>query len=323
MVDFHAKIANLERPQDILLLFQSLNDHYQYSHSQLIAVHRHLLCTYRLFETSLKEVQVDASSLDISIRQTTSNVPLQACPPLVPPEYAHVVMPAPDQIFPIFIYGNTFGQRLIRYFAQLQWPTNVSAKALCPRVCLGDLMMDFIFSTQTYPPVRSLQGRGVGSLHFDLMDVNSNVHSSFTNLLLTFSKALALLSEVINHEVAPGISKAGLRANWIHVGTTFTNHRCLPHGPKTLLSSAQVARWKHQMAFQHSTASAIAAALLVCPFTGPPLIPVDDIPIEPIDYATTVRARDRFRYNALRAGEPVRNSHRLFKPEPPLFRDAG
>ena len=212
-------------------------------------IHKHLLAVFRLYEQDEKTTQTSHSLA----QPTEQLIPLDNLPTsLVPqdtPLFSFCQLPTVENLKPSFIYGAQWGARLLWYLSRLEWPTNEPARQTCQPVALGDILLDFIFSTSTLPPKKVIFGHKHTQMNY-VLDKDLNI--GWNAALTIFGDSLLNMSRNFGKAVIPGLEQ-NTRVTWLQVGSAKTHHRGLTHGPKSLLTPQKVTEWKNMMLFQFKT----------------------------------------------------------------------
>lgn len=262
VVDNMAKIANLNRPPDILAHWTALKKHYSLQQRTSRVVFQHVLSVFRVgeasknFENDEQDQEQIAGPQDIPLSQSAQVV----LPPTIPAveagalSFATVVLPTLQDLRPSFLFGPRWGHMLIQYLSKLQWPVDDYTRSQSPPVTFGELFLDFWLSTGFKPPICVRNGTGPRSNSYVFQQDTEPDVTTLTEHMTMWSKSLQSLCRLRNTEVIPGIN-VHFNTTWIFHNGNELRGRGVRHGPKTLLNSLAVARWKNQQkaAFQDIT----------------------------------------------------------------------
>ena len=177
---------------------------------------------------------------------------------------------------------------MLKYLSLLEWPSNDEAKQTCPSIPLGNILLDFIFSTHVLPPLRVSVPK-FPRVNY-LPQSTTDVLGTWTSYSRTFADSLINLSYIQGTAVVPGLEREDLRSTFLQIGTSKLIQRGLPFAPKHLLSAPQVASWKQQMIMRYNDVSVFNKHIL--PLIHSTVHPAfaDEIPLPAFPIPFTVEA---------------------------------
>jgi hypothetical protein len=272
IVDTLAGVQNLDRPQEVLTAMRQ-----QAQHDKLFAcnsrlVHKHIYKVAQYFSDLIHSETIFPPNLSLATEhqsQSQTAFVLADPEPDIPPVWSYCKLPSTDQLRPKFYFGATWGARLLWYLSKLRWPVNDSAKQLAPRFSLADMFLDFVFSSESLPPILVFSGTGKTDRNY-VLDLEMEQH--WTPSLTMFVESLHALSRVYTFEVVPGLSKS-VKVTWLQKGEQKLITSGVVHAPEKLLKAKQVIEYKQSMLHRFPDITFVSKQNISILSSNPPALP--------------------------------------------------
>jgi hypothetical protein len=261
VVDQLAKLANISRPQELLNLWTSEQNHLTYSLSNSYSRLSHLLATFRAFEVKQQQQQPKPSvnsilTIPTPVRSSQQALVFERMPPL-----------DVTCLEPAFRYGPVWGHVLLQYLLSLQWPSDQHTRTFFPAISFGDLMLDMYFCTGFGPPKMVKTGTANKDFEYILAPRGDCACESLTQAIVTFTDSVYSLCLIYNKEVIPGMKDIGKRKEFARTKhghrDEILNYKLVPFSPK-LQQHTKIINWKRNQLVKLKSASLIGKSPIGC-----------------------------------------------------------
>ena len=129
--------------------------------------------------------------------------------------------------------------------------------------------MDFVFSTETLPPIMCQSG--TTNIHKSYK-LDQNTSMPWNKAITIFGDSLHCLSVIQGTSVLLGHNST-VHLTWLQVGQDKTMNTHLRRGPERLLEPAKVQAWKDEKLQMHRQVSTILKGDICLPRINPPALP--------------------------------------------------